>query len=83
MTTRAIYENGVLHPLEPLDLAEGAQVEVIVRAPEAAVAEAAWTPELAWQAMKEVQELSGEAKGDDPRAARDHDHYLYGAPRKA
>jgi len=27
----AKYENGVLHPQEPLDLAEGAQVEIMVR----------------------------------------------------
>lgn len=47
---------------------------------QAAVSEEAWTPELAWRAMKEVQELAGEAKNDDPHVARDHDHYLYGAP---
>jgi predicted DNA-binding antitoxin AbrB/MazE fold protein len=80
--TKAIYENGALHPLEPLSLTEGEQVEVIVRTPEVAVPEAAWTAELAWQAMKEVQELAGEARSDDPHAARDHDHYLYGARRR-
>ena len=83
MTTRAIYEKGALHPVEPLDLAEGAEVEVIVRTREAAVTEAEWTPELGWQAMKEVQELSEEAQGDDPHVARDHDHYLYGAQRRS
>jgi predicted DNA-binding antitoxin AbrB/MazE fold protein len=82
MTTKAIYEKGALHPLVPLSLAEGAQVEVIVRTPEVGDTEAAWTPELAWQAMKEVQELAGEARSDDPHAARDHDHHLYGAPRR-
>jgi len=39
MTTKAIYEKGALHPLEPLSLAEGAQVEVIVRIPEVAAPE--------------------------------------------
>lgn len=83
MTTKAIYEKGALHPLEPLDLSEGAEVEVIVQASESRVSEANWTPELAWQAMKEIQELSGEAKGDDPHAARDHDHHLYCARRRS
>ena len=83
MTTNAIYAKGALHPLEPLGLAEGTQVVVIVRTPEGATEEPAWTPELAWLAMKEVQELAGEAKSDDPQVARDHDHYLYGAPRRS
>lgn len=83
MTSKAIYERGALHPLEPLSLAEGAQVEVIVRTPDVAAQEAAWTPELAWQAMKEVHELAGESRSDDPHVARNHDDYLYGAPPRS
>ncbi|MFZ0818663.1 MAG: reverse transcriptase-like protein [Candidatus Acidiferrales bacterium] len=30
-TVRAKYKDGVLHPAEPLDLAEGAEVEIVVR----------------------------------------------------
>jgi predicted DNA-binding antitoxin AbrB/MazE fold protein len=34
MTVEAIYEQGLLRPLQPLALTEGAKVEVTVRAPD-------------------------------------------------
>jgi predicted DNA-binding antitoxin AbrB/MazE fold protein len=36
MTVRAIYENGVFRPTEPVNLPEKAQVEVLLPSPSAA-----------------------------------------------
>ncbi len=33
LTIHAVYENGVLKPIEPLTLDEGAEVELIVKTP--------------------------------------------------
>ena len=38
ITIRAVVENGALRPLEPVDLVEGQEVEVIITEPESAVA---------------------------------------------
>ena len=38
VTVRAVVENGTLRPLEPVDLVEGQEVEVIITEPEGTVA---------------------------------------------
>ncbi|MEP6669177.1 MAG: antitoxin family protein [Chthoniobacter sp.] len=72
-TAAAIYENGVLRPLSPLPLAEGARVEVTVTdsapAPQPSVARAI-------ERMREIAALPMESE-QDGFSGKDHDSVLY------
>lgn len=46
VTIAAIYENGMLKPQEPLELAEGAQVQVTINSP---------LPVISWSEQAEVR----------------------------
>jgi predicted DNA-binding antitoxin AbrB/MazE fold protein len=70
-TVEAIYEQGVLRLKEPIPLAEGAQVEVIVISREPANEETKPAEVLAAIA---ALPLEGE---DSQFSGRDHDHLLY------
>jgi len=73
-TAAAIYENGVLRPLSPLPLAEGARVEVTVTdqaMPSAAEIQAAAG------LLRQVAALPMEC-GEDGFSGREHDRVLYG-----
>jgi predicted DNA-binding antitoxin AbrB/MazE fold protein len=77
-TVEAIYENGVLRPSQPLDLAEGTPVEVIVipRSPKP-------EPQLRKRTPAEIlAEIAATATPNDQptRDAREHDQILYGKP---
>jgi predicted DNA-binding antitoxin AbrB/MazE fold protein len=71
-TFAAIYEKGVLRPIDPVDLEEGTHVEVMV-------VHAAPPPggETAGRILAEIASLPVEGSGD-PFTGRDHDKYLYG-----
>lgn len=72
VTFAAVYENGVLRPLEPLNLEEGVRVEVAVvesRSPVAAGSPA--------EILSRIAALPVEGAGD-PETARHHDRFLYG-----
>jgi len=76
-TAAAIYEHGMLRPLSPLPLAEGARVEVTVTddvtsAPEAEIGRAS-------ALLGEVAALPMES-ADAGFSGRDHDRILYGGP---
>jgi predicted DNA-binding antitoxin AbrB/MazE fold protein len=71
---KAIYEDGVFKPLEPVDLEEHAEVEVIIptqtkRDPE---------DPTGWKA---IRSLKGIIKGAPSDLAENHDKYIYGEPR--
>lgn len=71
-TVEAVYEGGVLRPVEPLSLPEGARVEVIIIVREAA--EERRTPADILAAIAALpMEPGGEAF-----SGRDHDRILYG-----
>jgi predicted DNA-binding antitoxin AbrB/MazE fold protein len=77
----AIFDAGVFRPLEPVELAEGTQVEVQVPAP---APSAELSPEeLARQQaaievmLAEIERLPIE-EPDDGFSGRDHDKFLYG-----
>ena len=65
---KAIYANGVLKPKEPLALDEGAEVELIVTTP--------LPDDDPLNAVIGIGE-SGRTDGAD-----NHDHYIYGTPRR-
>ena len=68
-TIAAVYEHGMLRPLAPLGLAEGAQVEIVVINPPLQ------TP---FETLSAIAALPLEVERQET-AAREHDHYLYGA----
>lgn len=73
MTTavKAVYENGVFKPKEPVNLQERTEVEVLI--PTSAQTDA--DDPTGW---KTAMELMGCVKGAPPDMAEDHDKYLYG-----
>ena len=89
VNVKARYANGVLTPLEPLSLEEGAEVVVTVEA--AAAAEAADAPppkgglaaivERAKELHKDIppEELDGRPSD----GAKNFKHYLYGHPKES
>ena len=74
MTTlvEAIYEHGVLRLMQPIDLAEGTRVEVIVAAKDSAAGQA--TPA---DILASIAALPLAADGEE-FSGRDHDAILYG-----
>jgi hypothetical protein len=78
MTYRGRVQNGVviLHP--PADLPDGAEVEVRLVEQAADVPAGRQGPTL----YERLKGVVGKAKGLPPDAALNHDHYLYGLPRK-
>ena len=73
MTTavKAIYEDGVFKPKEPVQLEERTEVEVLI--PTAVRAE---DDPTGWKAMHEFIGLAGEGAGSG-NASEDHDAIIY------
>jgi predicted DNA-binding antitoxin AbrB/MazE fold protein len=73
MTTavKAIYEDGVFKPKEPVQLEEKTEVEVLIPT-EVKPDE---DDPTGWKA---IDELRGIVKGAPPDASENHDRYLYG-----
>ena len=72
MTYRGHVENGVVVLEDSVPLPEGARVEVHL------VEEDSKPPTLGQKLMK----FAGKAEGLPADLARNHDHYLYGVPKK-
>jgi predicted DNA-binding antitoxin AbrB/MazE fold protein len=74
MTVKAIYENGVFRPQEPVHLAERTEVEVLIPA--------TISPDIddptGWKAAEALIGFIDDAPAD---MAEHHDHYLYGRPK--
>ena len=85
---RARYENGVLTPLEPLDLAEGAEVMVSVEGARVEAAEAKPAAKQGLAAIVEMVDKMREAYPSDmwdglpTDLAKNKKHYLYGHPKE-
>ena len=71
-TIHAIFADGVFRPQDPVELPEGSEVEVLPVAVECSI------PTLAEQ----FKDVIGIAEGLPPDSSINHDHYLYGAPKK-
>ncbi len=80
---KAIYEDGVFKPEEPVDIPEHTRVEVSVATDGASVA--ADTPpqdhQTGWTAMRRLVGLAAEADTSDGTASVGHDEFLYGRRR--
>jgi len=78
MTYRGRVKNGVVILDASADLPEGAEVEVrLVEHPADAP-----TGEEGPTLYERLKDIVGKAKGLPPDAAINHDHYLYGLPKK-
>ena len=76
ITCNAIYEQGVLRPAQPLDLQEGAEVEIVVMPKQA---QEPLSGKALYEAVMKGAALPMEGK-DDGFSGRDHDEVLY--PKK-
>jgi predicted DNA-binding antitoxin AbrB/MazE fold protein len=70
-TISAIYENGVLRPKKPLEVSEGAKVEIII-----VVSENNKQQKSPAELLAEITALPLEGKGEK-FSGRDHDRILY------
>lgn len=77
---KAVFSGGVFRPESPVDLIEGQEVEITIQPK--ALPKPKRTPAEVRAMLKAIAELPPEGMDDDPHVARDHDHYLYGAPRR-
>jgi predicted DNA-binding antitoxin AbrB/MazE fold protein len=77
MTTavKAVYENGVFRPKEPVDLQEKTEVEVLIPTP----APVDDDDPTGWKA---AEELIGCIEDGPEDGGANHDFYLYGRPRR-
>ncbi len=89
MTThvRARYSNGVLTPLEPLDLKEGSEVTVSVEEDNGAKAEVQNAGGPLASVLALVQEMENTIPPEEwaslpTDGSRNHKHYLYGHPKE-
>ena len=77
MTYRGYVKNGAVVLDPPAELPEGAEVKVdVVGLP--CDADEAEGPTL----YERLKDVAGKAEGLPPDAAINHDHYLYGLPKK-
>ena len=68
LTIKATYENGVLKPKEPLSLAEGTEVELTLH-----------PTDEEYDPLDAVIGIGNSGRTD---GADNHDHYIYGTPRR-
>ena len=79
-TVKATYANGVLTPLEPLDLEEGEQVTVSIEEVPAVGGGLAAIAKRIRKLHKSMPQDAGDSLPTD--LARNKKHYLYGHPRE-
>lgn len=78
---KAIYEGGVFRPLEPVQLAEHQEVNLLLETPDETRPGAdrpIW--EFAAELVRDIPEGALNALPTD--GAAQHDHYLYGAAKR-
>ncbi len=85
---KARYANGVLTPLEPLDLEEGAEVTVSVEGASGGASEETPAPKqglagIVERVLEMQKDIPAEAWDDLPTdLAKNKKHYLYGHPKE-
>ena len=84
----AIFENGVLRPLTPLNLGEATEVRIVLQERNAAAGEMAepnpielQQQRLALNAMFEEVDKLPQTPRNDGLSGRDHDKILYGSSK--
>ena len=79
---KAVYEQGVFRPLEPVRLQEHQEVTLVLETIEAASGAAEVKP--IWEVAEDlVRDIPGEVLDSVPvDGAAQHDHYLYAATKR-
>jgi predicted DNA-binding antitoxin AbrB/MazE fold protein len=75
-TIHAIYENGVFRPIGAVQLPDRSEVELTIQASRSPSAH----PELA--RLLEITEQFGDNAASPTDRAAQHDHYLFGTPKR-
>ena len=89
VNVKARYANGVLTPMEPLDLEEGAEVTVSVEGVPAGASKDTPTPKRGLAAIVEMVDGLRESYPPDlwdglpTDLAKNKKHYIYGHPKEA
>ena len=81
MVIHALYENGVFRPTEPVELPESCPVELVIRQEGAATLQPSSTTPLARLAAIAAEHPENTELPRD--LAAQHDHYLYGMPKRS
>ncbi len=81
-TVEAVFQGGVFKPTRPVDLPENQRVTLNVDAVPITGPDE-MLPRSAKERIEEIIALPIESTQADPDTSRDHDHYLYGAPRRS
>ncbi|HUE70362.1 MAG TPA: hypothetical protein VMP01_05680 [Pirellulaceae bacterium] len=82
MVLRGHIKNGTIVLDEPQSLPEGAEVEVSFLPPPVTPAEASEEREIP-TLYERLKPFIGKLDGLPPDASINHDHYLYGTPKKS
>ncbi|MGA7978962.1 MAG: antitoxin family protein [Chromatiaceae bacterium] len=79
---KAVYEDGVFRPLEPVRLREHQEVTLVLEAAESEGGAAEEKP--IWEVAADlVRDIPEDALSSlPPDGATQHDHYLYGTPKR-
>jgi len=80
---KAVYEDGVFRPLEPVRLAEHQEVILVLETTEPA-ARRAFAEKPIWEVAADlVRDIPEDVLDSLPKdGAAQHDHYLYAAPKR-
>jgi len=81
---KAKYSNGVLTPLEPLDIAEGAEVALVIQEIplEAAAQGANVIGDMSMLARNLIEKYPDDGRDRPTDGSINYKHYLYGHPKK-
>ena len=80
-TVRATYANGVLTPLEPLELTEGCEITVTIASPSGPTDSPAYPNYVKRMLADRASWPPDELAGPPTDLARNKKHHLYGHPK--
>lgn len=82
LSVKGTFQNGVAHPIEPVEKHEGHPVIITFLEEEIISVSSGAVEEEAWDTLSRLVEDCGVETGISD-FAHQHDHYLHGKPKKA
>lgn len=80
MVIHAVYENGIFRPIEPVALPENSEVSLVVQGAQRSGSQDAISRPLA--SIAAISRQYAENPDHPADQAAQHDHYLYGTPKR-
>ena len=80
MVIHAIYENGIFRPIDPVALPENSEVSLVIHGAQQGGLQDATSPPLA--SIAAIAREYAENPQHPTDQAVQHDHYLYGTPKR-